>query len=72
MRRGQHGLRLDGITGSSTLRLLLQLETVPPGRQLVGKGLDRVEVADGRVGDERANSGRFYIVIGSRSISGSS
>ena len=54
LRLGQHAGALDRIEGEIGAGLLLQLESVPPGGEFVGPGLDGIDIAAGLVRDERS------------------
>ena len=54
LRLGQHARAFDGVEGEIGAGLLLQLETVPPGGEFIGPGLDRIDIAAGAIGHERA------------------
>ena len=54
LRLGQHARAFDRIEGEVGAGLLLQFEAVPPGGEFVGPGLDRIDIAAGGVGHERA------------------
>jgi hypothetical protein len=54
LRLGQHARALKRIQGEVGAGPLLELEAVPPGREFVGPGLDRIDVAAGGVRHERS------------------
>src|SRR3982074_2458237 len=53
----QHARAFDRVEGKVDAGFLLELESVPPGREFVGPGLDRIDVAPGLVRDERSAPG---------------
>ncbi len=54
LRLGQHARALDRIEGEVGAGFLLQLETMPPGGEFVGPGLDGIDITAGLVRHERS------------------
>src|SRR5664279_1647148 len=54
LRLGEHASALDRLEGQIGAGLLLQLESVPPGCEFIGPGLDGIDIASGLVRDERS------------------
>src|SRR6266404_4800087 len=54
LRLRQHARAFDRVEGKVDAGFLLELESVPPGGEFVGPGLDRIDVAPGLVRDEQS------------------